>query len=204
MSFRIVKREHDLEPGDVPLGSTRVACDTETTGLDFRRDRLCTCQFCFGDGRAIVVRVDDSKPEAVCRLLADSHITKVFHHAPFDLGFMVKSWRMRPAKIMCTKISSKLLDPEGLRKHNLKALLADRLGVEIDKTESMSNWGADLLTQEQLRYCASDVRYLLELMSVLEGDLRRKGLWELAKACFRHIPTRVRLNLSGYDDIFAY
>ena len=200
----IIQRQHDLNHSDVPADCGQIGCDTETTGLDHHHARLCTCQFCFDNGQVFVIRVDDSRPEVICQLLADRRIKKVFHHATFDLKFMVAAWSARPANIMCTKIASKLLDPERQQDHTLKSLLAERLGVELDKAARLSDWGTDLLSEEQLRYAARDAQYLADLMRVLETELRSKRLWQLAQACFRHIPIRVRLELAGYGDVFAY
>lgn len=81
----IIEREHDLREDDVPADSHLVACDTETTGLDWRTDRLCTCQFWFGQGNAFIVRSDNSVPSVIPKLIANRWIAKVFHHAPSDL-----------------------------------------------------------------------------------------------------------------------
>jgi ribonuclease D len=89
----------------------RIAWDVETTGLDWRHDRLGTCQlFCEGHG-AVVVRIGDHRPRWLAGLLEDSAVEKVFHHAPFDLRFLIRAWRIQPRSVRCTKVASKLLAP---------------------------------------------------------------------------------------------
>ena len=44
-------------PDDLDLGQV-VAIDTETMGLDPRRDRLCLVQLSGGDGEAHLVQID--------------------------------------------------------------------------------------------------------------------------------------------------
>ena len=62
------------------------------------------------------------------------------------------------------------------------------------------------MTEEQVRYAASDVLHLHVLKDKLDGMLARDGRTELAAACFRFLPDRVRLDLAGWaaEDIFAH
>jgi len=92
-------------------GVARVAWDVETTGLDWHHDSLGTCQLFAGDVGAVIIRVGQEKPVRLIGLLEDPAVEKVFHHAPFDLRFMVRAWGARPASIRCTKVASKLLEP---------------------------------------------------------------------------------------------
>jgi ribonuclease D len=48
---------------------------------------------------AVVVSVGADRPSALATVLEDSTVEKVFHHAPFDLRFMVNAWRVSPAAI---------------------------------------------------------------------------------------------------------
>ena len=75
-----------LHRGDLPdLARYRgaVAIDTETMGLDPRRDRLCVVQLSPGDGSADVVQLAREIGPApnLTRLLADPSKTKIFHFA---------------------------------------------------------------------------------------------------------------------------
>jgi ribonuclease D len=62
------------------------------------------------------------------------------------------------------------------------------------------------LTEEQLKYAASDVLHLHRLKEKFDELLAREGRTELARACFDFLPTRARVDLLGYDepDIFAH
>ena len=91
--------------------SRRIAWDIETTGLDWRRERIGTCQLFAEAVGAVVVSVGKDRPSALARLIEDSTVEKVFHHAPFDLRFMVSAWQVLPAAIRDTKVASKILDP---------------------------------------------------------------------------------------------
>jgi ribonuclease D len=75
------------------------------------------------------------------------------------------------------------------------------LGIELSKQQQSSDWGAAELTQEQLRYAASDVLHLHALKARLDEMLAREGRAELAAACFDFLPARAALDLAGWSDI---
>ncbi|MGH3282358.1 MAG: hypothetical protein ACRDNW_24930 [Trebonia sp.] len=184
----------------------RIAWDVETTGLDWRRDHLATCQL-FAEGvGVVVVQVAGGHPARLAALLEDPAAEKVFHHAPFDLRFLVHAWNVRPTSIRCTKVAAKLLAPDAPNEsHSLQRLVADRLGVNLTKgAVRTSDWTADSLTAEQLAYAAGDVLYLLTLLDVLLAELERAGLTRLYDDCCAFLPARARLELGGYPDVFAY
>jgi ribonuclease D len=105
--------------------------------------------------------------------------------------------------IACTKIAAKLLRlPQ--REQSLAPLVARYLGVTLDKAQQLSRWDARTLSEAQLRYVAGDVAYLEPLMERLRRELELQGKWGLATSCFDHIPTRVALELQGYDDLYVY
>ena len=80
------------------------------------------------------------------------------------------------------------------------------LGVDLSKQQQLSDWGAPTLTEAQVAYAASDVLHLHALREKLDAMLAREGRAELAAACFRFLPERVRLDLAGFaaEDIFAH
>ena len=180
-----------------------VAWDIETSGLDWRVDRLATCQLYVPGSGAVLVRIGQ-RPSRLLQILADPAVKKLFHHAMFDLRFLISCWSVKPQNIICTKVAAKLLDKDNLQSHSLQSLLCRRLDICLDKSEQKSDWSAPSLTAQQVQYAASDVIYLPSLLTSLETDLRCAGLFDFAQECFRHIPTRAQLEISGYGDIYTY
>jgi ribonuclease D len=107
--------------------------------------------------------------------------------------------------VYCTKIASKMVRTFTDR-HGLKNLLQELVGVDISKHQQQSDWGAEVLSEGQLDYAASDVLYLHQLKEVLDQRLAREGRTEMAQACFDFLPTRAKLDLAGWPevDIFAH
>ena len=89
-------------------------------------------------------------------------------------------------------------------RHGLKDLALELLDVEMDKTVRHTDWASDDLRPEQVRYATSDVTMLLPLMDRLAAMLAREERTALAEECFRVIPTLVRLDLLGYEDLFIH
>jgi ribonuclease D len=200
-----------LHRGDLPdLSRYRtgaVAIDTETMGLDPRRDRLCVVQLSPGDGSADVVQISPGPASApnLTKLLADATILKIFHFARFDLGVLQRAFGVMAAPVYCTKIASRIARTY-TDKHGLKDLVRDVLGVDLSKQQQLSDWGAGELTDAQVAYAASDVLHLHALKDRLDAMLLREGREDLAAACFRFLPDRVRLDLAGWaaEDIFSH
>jgi len=193
-------------PADVEFGDA-VAIDTETLGLDVRRDRLCVVQLSRGDGSAEVVQIARGQQRApnLEKLLADPKVLKLFHFGRFDMATLCNAFGVMPAPVYCTKIASKLARTYSDR-HGLKDLTKELIGVDLSKQQQSSDWGADNLTEAQLAYAASDVLHLHALRERLDLMLMREKRDSLARAAFAYLPERVRLDLAGFEDadIFAH
>jgi ribonuclease D len=199
-----------LHRGDLPEGlkfGDAVAVDTEAMGLNPHRDRLCLVQLSVGNGDAHLVQFAPGQYNAprLKALMADPDVTKLFHFARFDLAMIYQYLGVMAGPVYCTKIASRLARTF-TDKHGLRDLCKDVLGIDISKQQQSSDWGAPNLTEEQLRYAATDVLHLHALRARLDTMLARENRTELAQAAFRFLPTRVWLDLAGWaeQDIFAH
>ena len=193
-------------PDDLDLGPV-VAIDCETMGLIPHRDRLCLVQLSGGDGTAHLVQITQDQTEApnLTRLLADPDVLKLFHFGRFDIAVMYHRFGVLAAPVWCTKIASKLVRTYTDR-HGLKDICNELLGVQLQKEQQSSDWGAEILSDAQCAYAASDVLHLHRLREVLGQRLAREGRTAMAQACFDFLPTRAALDLKGWSDvdIFAH
>lgn len=197
--------------GDLPAGLSlgdSIAVDSETMGLSLVRDRLCVVQISSGDGDAHVVQVGGALGydcPNLKALLADPDVLKIFHFARFDVAMLKRHLGVDCTPVYCTKIASKLTRTNTER-HGLKNLTSELIGVDLSKEQQTSDWGAEMLTEQQLAYAASDVLYLHRLKEVLDGLLAREGRTEIAAACFQFLPTRCALDLLDWEqvDIFSH
>jgi len=184
-----------------------VAVDSETLGLNPKRDRLCVVQLSLGNGDAHLVQLAAGEYDAprLKALMADQNVTKIFHYARFDVAVMKEYLGVDTAPIYCTKIASKLTRTYTDR-HGLKDLVRESVGVELSKQQQSSDWGADELSDAQKSYAASDVLYLHDAKAWLDARLEREGRTTLAQACFDFLPKRADLDLMGWSemDIFSH
>lgn len=199
MPLTIRLHQNDL-PAGLSLGPV-VAIDTETMGLDPRRDRLCLVQLSGGDGNAHLVQIARGQTNApnLERLLTDPTVLKLFHFGRFDIAALKQAFGVTTTPVYCTKIAAKMVRTFTDR-HGLKYLLQELLGVDISKQQQTSDWGSEVLSEAQQEYAASDVLHLHRLKAELDARLAREGRTGLAQACFDFLPTRAALDLMGWGD----
>jgi ribonuclease D len=199
--------EEDL-PSDVRFADGPLAVDTEAMGLVPGRDRLCLVQLSDGQGQEHLVRFrrgSDYAAPNLKALLNDSARLKLYHFARFDVGIMQAYLGIVAAPLYCTRTASRLVRTYTDR-HGLKDLVKELLNIDLSKQQQTSDWGADELSEAQLEYAASDVRYLHALKEKLDERLVREDRMSLAQACFDFLPARALLDIAGWaeQDVFAH
>lgn len=190
--------------------SSWLSVDTEATGLNPFRDRLCVVQIFAGEENGGVHLVhfptaDFSKSARLKKLMDSLQSVKIFHYARFDLMMLKKDLDVDIKNIYCTKLASRLSRTSAAR-HGLKDLCIDLLGIELSKQEQTSDWAKKELSESQQTYAASDVLYLHQLKERLDTLLKREGRETLAHQCFETLPLLVDLDLKNWDwaDLFSH
>lgn len=191
-----------------------VGVDIETVGtperqedaLDFARGQIKTITFYAPDSELSLVRIFPGvTPHWVNALFWDRNLVKIFHHAMFDLRFCIAKWSSAPENIVCTKIAAKLLNIPHAEQS--LAPLTDRfLGVKLPKGQALSDWGAETLEEAQLQYAANDVLYLPSLYTILENQLRGRGLLQPYQQACAWLPSCASLEVRGVtpSTLFEY
>ena len=196
--------KNDLDNGIVFKGN--VAIDTEAMGLDPARDRLCLIQIFDGETDCHMVQFENSNVKApnLTKLLNDESVQKIFHYARFDMATLKHALQTDVKNVYCTKIASKIARTY-TNNHGLKDLCKELLNVEISKKQQSSDWGNSNLSKEQIAYAANDVIYLHQIKNKLDEMLVRENRQLLVDACLSFLPTRVELDLRGWEnDIFSH
>ena len=198
-----------LYKGDLPNNlkiTNSIAIDSETMGLNPKRDKLCLVQLSNGDDTCNLVKIDllNKKPKNLINILKNNKIQKIFHYARFDVAVFKFNFKINIKNIYCTKIASKLVRTY-TDKHGYKDLCSELLNKNISKTEQSSDWGGEL-TKDQQRYAANDVLYLHRIKEKLDKMLIREEREKLAQACFNFIEHRTDLDINGWadQDIFKH
>lgn len=197
--------QQDLPP-HIDLGN-EIAFDAEMMGLRLLHDRLCLLQLRGRDTDIHLVQIHAGQKEApiLKALMEDEKRVKIAHYIRQDIACLKQWLGIEARNLYCTKIASKLTRTYTDR-HGLKDLTREAIGVDISKQQQLSDWGSATLTPEQIAYAASDVLYLHRLMDYTKERLIRDGRLDMAQQCFDFLPTRVALDLAGWDahDIFNH
>jgi DNA polymerase-1 len=173
--------------------------DTEGTGLDPLTARIRLVQLAAGR-RTYLVDVF-RLPLPALQPVLDRAQRLVGHNLKFDYRMLLAAGLRLPADLgrrtSDTMLASMLLGA-GLdgQRHRLADLAQRYLGVELDKTEQVSDWSGDL-TDEQLAYAARDAAMLLPLRDRLRAELERAALNEVAGIEHRALPALVWLEQTG-------
>ena len=89
----------------------------------------------------------------LCNFLSSDRFTKIGLSSRDDIKGLQKLASFEPAGF----IDLQSIVPEyGIEEKGLRKLAAIVLGVRISKSQQLSNWESDVLTQKQIRYAATD------------------------------------------------
>ena len=187
-----------------------ISIDTETLGLNIKRDRLCLIQLRNETNKKVylIKFEDDLSPKSsknIKLLLENKRLTKIFHFGRFDMAVLRENLNINVKNVFCTKIASKLTRTYS-SKHGLKDLVYEILDIQLDKTEQSSDWSKKKLTKKQIEYAMNDVLYLSYIKSSLNEKLINQKRLKIYKSIMKFMEIRVELDLQGWEgiDIFAH
>ena len=181
-----------------------IGLDTEAQGLRVPHDKLSLIQLSGKSDEAYIIQPDRTKyncPNLV-KLFENKNILFVMHFARFDKKIIEYFLKCTIKNFFCTKISSKIIRRYSSF-HGLKDLTAEFVGKKLEKKYGASDWNNDLLTEiteEQATYAANDSRYLISIKNALCKMMEREGKMEIYNECIKFLPTRIKLDLTEYND----
>ncbi len=182
--------------------------DTETTELDPYEGIIRLVQL--SDGKE--TQVIDLKPFAakgdlrtlpelapLRELLAADRPIKIAHNAKFDAKWTKHHLGVDIGGVFDTLLASQLIAAgDQDRRHNLAEVASYFLGSELDKSEQVSDWGADELTQSQIEYAAKDAAIMIPLREKIVERLKQDELVKVAKLEFDCVMPIAAMELNGF------
>jgi len=114
-------------------------------------------------------------PECLIRLLTSTTVEKVGLSLKDDWSQLRKRVDFKPSNYVELQDCVKLL---GVQDMSLQKLYANFFGRKISKTQRLSNWEADVLSEAQKRYAATDAWCCLRLYDQIT-ELRKSGAYHL-------------------------
>ena len=147
--------------------------------LEFVREKTyypipCLIQVAADDETAIIdPMAPDLNMKEFFKLLQNKKIVKVFHSCRQDVEILFRMSGKVPQPIFDTQVAAMVCGyGESV---GYERLVKEVLGVEIDKTECLSNWQLRPLNEKQLEYACGDVTYLVKLYESLQDRLKSLG-----------------------------
>lgn len=156
-----------------------VMLDTEFVRTRTYFPQLGLIQLYDGENLSLIdpVAIDDMS--ALKALLQDTSVLKVLHACGEDLEVFQNAFGCTPFPMMDTQLMAAFLG-NGLST-GFASLVNEFLGVELDKSESRTDWMARPLSTRQLEYAAADVFYLLPLYTKLQQKVMDANWWDAAQ-----------------------
>ncbi len=173
---------HDPAQLEALLGRARqhgrICLDTEFMREKTYWAKLCLIQVAVGDECALIdpLAGDDMTP--LFAVLADPSVLKVVHAGSQDLEIFFRASGLAAGPVFDTQVAATVAGfPSQV---GYARLMKDLFDVDIDKSDTFTDWARRPLTQAQIEYALNDVRYLdgayLELTARLERDGRATWL----------------------------
>ncbi len=180
MNITVTRTAREIQSAFDRLSAARhIGCDTETSGLSAKHDRIFSVQFSDGDFNALVPLSEGVDLGKLAEILGNPNITKIFHNARFDLDFL-RAYGFSVQNIFDTMIAEKILTRGAGQSCSLAETLYRYFAVDLDKSQRskfVKSWNG-VWTDELVHYALSDVVYLPELMREQSLWLERLGLTE--------------------------
>ncbi len=161
-----------------------IAVDTESNSMHAYHERVCLVQISTPTNDYIIDPLVIDRMDTLNDVFADPRIQKVFHAAEYDLLCLRRDINSTFVNLFDTMIAARIL---GLRSVGLNNLLSQYMGVQLDKSHQLDDWGKRPLATESLRYAQLDTHYLLPLRDLLLGELECHGHMDEALEAFQEI-----------------
>lgn len=150
-----------------------LAIDTEFVRTRTLYAKLGLIQINDGKTLALIdpVAITDLTP--VWQLMENPNIEKVLHACSEDLEVFLTAGNCRPVNLIDSQIIMAFLG-HGLSM-GYAAMIAHYTDIELDKSESRTDWMKRPLTEKQLKYAQADVEHLFNILPLLMADIENSG-----------------------------
>ncbi|MEJ7848425.1 MAG: DNA polymerase [Pyrinomonadaceae bacterium] len=207
--FQVVRDAEGVQKAVGELANAEfLGFDTETTELDPYRGNLRLIQLSDGKNTQVI----DLKPFAergdtstmtelapLRDLLSNGRQTKIAHNAKFDSKWVRHHLGAELNGIFDTYLASQLIAAgDQDRRHSLADVAQFFISAELDKSQQISNWGANELSQSQIEYAARDAAVMVPLHEQVAARLKTDDLERVANLEFECVMPIAEMELNGF------
>ncbi|MFT6409057.1 MAG: ribonuclease D [Arenicella sp.] len=165
MNYLIEEQQQltDLEPLFQKMSeqSGIVAVDTEFLREKTYSAKLCLVQLGIAEHQYCIDVLAIEDLSLLIDLFANQKILKLFHAARQDMEVIYQTLNVLPKPIFDTQLASAFCG--GDMQQGYGAMVLERTGVELPKTQSRTDWTRRPLSADQIEYAGDDVAHLEEL-----------------------------------------
>ncbi|TWX68002.1 ribonuclease D [Colwellia demingiae] len=180
MHYQLIEDQNSLNNLCDQLVKAKVlAIDTEFVRTRTLYAKLGLLQVCDGEQLALIdpLAIDDLSP--FWALLTNENITKVLHACSEDLEVFLTAGNCKPVNLIDSQIMMSFLG------HGLSlgyaAMVKHFTDIELDKSESRTDWTKRPLTEKQLDYASADVDHLFDIYPKLLAEITQAGFLAYAQ-----------------------
>jgi len=180
MHYQLIEDQNSLNNLCEQLVKAKVlAIDTEFVRTRTLYAKLGLLQVCDGEQLALIdpLAIDDLSP--FWALLTNENITKVLHACSEDLEVFLTAGDCKPVNLIDSQIMMSFLG------HGLSlgyaAMVKHYTDIELDKSESRTDWTKRPLTEKQLNYASADVDHLFSIYPKLLAEITQAGFLAYAQ-----------------------
>ncbi|MFT5757390.1 MAG: ribonuclease D [Alteromonadaceae bacterium] len=184
--------------------SSLLAIDTEFVRTRTLYPKLGLLQVNNGEILALIdpVSIDDLSP--FWDLLTDGNICKVLHACSEDLEVFLTAGAVsdcdcKPVNLIDSQVMMSFLG-HGLSM-GYAAMVQHFTDIELDKSESRTDWIKRPLTERQLRYAEADVEYLYQIYPKIQLQVEQAGWLEAAQ---EETQLMIERKFTAIDEEFIY
>lgn len=163
---------------------SRIALDTEFHREKSYFARLALLQIADPNG---VHLIDPTKVDIGVLTSLYEATTFVLHASQQDLEVLFRATGRVPKTVIDTQLIAGFI---GHSTPSLSNLVQAIIGVSLPKGDRLTDWFARPLTDDQMKYAASDVEYLLHLAEHLEAELKSRNRLEWAHEACAELSTK--------------
>jgi len=189
----VIKVQEDISK------SFLIPFDIESTGFDFKSDKLRLIQFKANE--TVYIMIPELLPERVIKYVLDlikqSGRKLVGHNIKFDLKFIYENYGILFDNIHCTMISEYLITEARDKFASLQEVAFKYLGEILDK-ETVLEFTKDVpISQEMLIYGARDVAYLEEIRDMQMELIAEKKMEKVYQLEMDLVPVVTKIESNG-------
>ncbi|EKT62729.1 ribonuclease D [Providencia burhodogranariea] len=200
MNYRLVTTDSELAQVCLQASETKwIALDTEFVRTRTYYPQLGLLQLYDGKQVSLIDPLSISDFSPFKALLMNKSVVKFLHAGSEDLEVFLHDFECVPDPMIDTQVLAAFLGyPISC---GFATLVLEHLGIELDKSESRTDWLARPLSEKQCDYATADVLYLLPLAKMLMQKVEEAGYHDDAKEeCQRMVSRRQKV----VDPALAY